>query len=212
MLGFSRVSSVAIPFARSFKNGTKYVLPVLPFAKNALEPFLSEKTLECHYNGHHQTYVNTFNTLTEKDEPKPLEHYIMNTSGPVYNQASQIYNHNFFWNCLSAEKQGCPGKELKEALARDFGSCEDFKKKFTQTAVSHFGSGWIWLVKDKNNKLSIINTKNEYVPIKDGLTPLLTVDVWEHAYYLDYQFRRAKYIENIWNHINWSFVANNFKN
>ena len=205
MLSTSKFSRLATPFIRSFKNGTVYKLPSLPFAPAAMSPLFSAKTMECHYNGHHQTYVNTFNTLTAKDPENSLEWYIMNTKGPVYNQASQIYNHNFFWNTLTPTKQDIPA-ELKKALEDNFQSIDAFKAQFAKVATSHFGSGWVWLVKDKSNKLSIISTKNEYVPIKDGFTPLMTIDVWEHAYYLDYQFKRAQYIDKIWDYVNWNFV------
>ncbi|KAK8805954.1 hypothetical protein WA171_007040 [Blastocystis sp. BT1] len=197
-------------FARSFAS-EEFKLPPLPYSKKDLEPVISEKTLTCHYNGHHQTYVNNLNAFTKDTDRKSLEYYITEVSGPIHNQAAQIWNHTFFWNCMTPKSEQ-PSGVLLDRINKDFGSFAQFQTAFTTSAVGLFGSGWTWLVYDgKENKLKVMNTSNEVNPMQNGLRPLLTLDVWEHSYYLDYQFRRADYVKNWWKIVNWNFVAKEFE-
>ncbi|OUX67114.1 MAG: superoxide dismutase [Fe] [bacterium TMED178] len=188
-------------------------LPPLPYEKDALEPFISVETLEYHYGKHHKTYVDKLNGLVKdtKEAHLSLEELIKTQKGPIYNNAAQVWNHTFYWNCLTPEHKLQPQDELLEAIIRDFGSYEAFIELFSTNAMNNFGSGWTWLVKDDQNKLLIINTQNADNPIKQGVyTPLLTCDVWEHAYYVDTRNNRALYLENYFNVVNWNFVAENF--
>ena len=187
-------------------------LPVLPYEKNALEPILSAETIEYHYGKHHQTYITNLNSLiigTEFEE-QSLEDIIMKSSGGLFNNAAQIWNHTFYWNCLSPNGGGEPAGALADAITSSFGSFEEFKKKFATSATTNFGSGWTWLVKNGADKLEIHNTSNADTPMTEGLTALLTVDVWEHAYYIDYRNARPKYLEELWKIINWDFVEANY--
>lgn len=186
-------------------------LPPLPYAEDALEPHISKETIEYHYGKHHNTYVVKLNGLIEgtPDADKSLEDIVKGSSGGVFNNAAQVWNHTFYWNCLSPNGGGEPGGALADAINSAFGSFEEFKTKFTDSAVNNFGSGWTWLVKDGNGALSIVNTSNAATPLTDGVTPLLTVDVWEHAYYIDYRNLRPKYMEGFWSLVNWSFVSEN---
>ena len=190
----------------------EHKLPELPYAMDALEPHISRETLEYHYGKHHKTYVDNLNKLIPGTEFEnlSLEEIIKKSSGGIFNNAAQIWNHTFYWNCLSP-KGGEPAGALAEAINKSFGSIDEFKQKFSQTAITTFGSGWGWLVKNAAGDLEIVSTSNAGCPLTDGKTPLLTCDVWEHAYYIDYRNARPKYVETFWKLVNWDFVANNFK-
>ncbi|XPV70259.1 MAG: superoxide dismutase [Halarcobacter sp.] len=184
----------------------------LPYELDALEPYMSKETLEFHYGKHHQTYVTKLNGLIEgtKYEALPLEDIIKDSDGGVFNNSAQVFNHDFFWKGLTPNGSEMPS-EVESLLNEAFGSVDKFKEIFTNTAVNHFGSGWAWLVKDKNGKLEVVATPNAETPITEGLTPILTCDVWEHAYYIDTRNARPKYLENFWKLVNWDFVAQNLK-
>ena len=190
----------------------EHKLPELPYAKNALEPHISAETLDYHYGKHHQTYVTNLNNLIKGTEYEnmSLEDIIKNAKGGLFNNAAQVWNHTFYWNCLSPEGGGKPGGALSDAISKTFGSFDEFKNKFSQTAITTFGSGWGWLVKNAGGSLEIMSTSNAGNPMTDGKTALLTCDVWEHAYYIDYRNARPKYVENFWDIVNWGFVAKNF--
>ncbi len=184
-------------------------LPPLPYEKNALEPHISAETLEYHYGKHHQTYVTNLNNLIEGTEfaDQSLEDIITGSSGGVFNNAAQVWNHTFYWNCLSPSGGGEPSGALADAINAKFGSFADFKEAFTKSAVTNFGSGWTWLVKSADGGVEIVNTSNAGTPLTDGKTPLMTCDVWEHAYYIDYRNARPKYMEAFWNLVDWNAVA-----
>ncbi len=188
-----------------------FELPPLPYDMNALEPHISAETLEYHYGKHHQTYVNNLNNLTagKPEAEKSLEELIKTTSGGLFNNAAQVWNHTFYWNCLSPNGGGAPAGALAEAIDKAFGSFDQFKEQFSTAAATNFGSGWTWLVKKADGSLAIVNTSNAANPMTEGDTPLLTCDVWEHAYYIDYRNARPKYVEAFWNLVNWDFVAAN---
>jgi len=188
-----------------------FELPPLPYAKDALAPTISEETIEYHYGKHHNTYVVNLNKLIEgtEFEGKSLEDIIKSSDGGVFNNAAQVWNHTFYWNCLTPEATS-PSAELAAAIDATFGSMDDFKAAFNQAAATNFGSGWTWLVKNSDGGLEIVNTSNAGTPLTEGKTPLLTIDVWEHAYYVDYRNARPKYLESIWNIVNWDFVSKNF--
>ena len=188
-----------------------FELPPLPYAQDALEPHISAETLEYHYGKHHQTYVTNLNNLTagKPEAEMSLEELIKTSSGGVFNNAAQVWNHSFYWNCLSPNGGGAPTGALAEAIDQAFGSFEKFKEQFSTSAATNFGSGWTWLVKKADGSLAIVNTSNAGNPMTDGDTPLLTCDVWEHAYYIDYRNARPKYVESFWNLVNWDFVASN---
>lgn len=185
-------------------------LPKLPFAMDALAPHISRETLEFHYGKHHQAYVNNLNTLIKDTEleKSSLEYIIKHSEGGVFNNAAQIFNHTFYWHSLSPQGGGEPTGKIAEKINTAFGSFEAFKEQFSKAATSLFGSGWAWLVTD-NDKIWIESTYNAGCPIRDGHIPLLTCDVWEHAYYIDYRNARAKYIESWWNLVNWEFANSN---
>jgi len=190
----------------------EHKLPELPYAKKALEPNVSSETLEYHHGKHHATYVSNLNNLirgTEFEEMS-LEDIVMKSSGGVFNNAAQTWNHSFYWKSLKPGGGGEPTGALAEAIKSAFGSFEDFKKTFTQKAVTLFGSGWAWLVKNKDGSVGIEVTSNAGTPITSGQKALLTCDVWEHAYYIDYRNARPKYVEAFWNLVNWDFVLKNF--
>lgn len=189
-----------------------FELPALPYAKDALEPHISAETLEYHYGKHHQTYVTKLNALIEgtENENKSLEEIIKSSTGGLFNNAAQTWNHTFYWNCLAPNAGGKPTGALADAIAAEFGSFEDFQTKFNESAAGNFGSGWTWLVKNSDGKLAIVNTSNAGTPLTDGVTPLLTVDVWEHAYYIDYRNSRPNYLKGYWELVNWEFVSANF--
>jgi len=191
----------------------KHELPPLPYAKNALEPHMSAETLEYHYGKHHQTYVTNLNKLIEGTEfaDMPLEEIVKKSSGAIFNNAAQVWNHTFFWNCLSPNGGGEPTGALAEAINKSFGSFENFKKEFTDKTVAIFGSGWSWLVKKADGSLEIRQTANAHTPLEDdSVKTVLTCDIWEHAYYIDYRNVRPKFLEAYWNIVNWDFASQNY--
>ena len=188
-----------------------YKLPELPYAMDALQPHISKETLEFHYGKHHNAYVTNLNKLIPgtEFEDLSLENIIKNApAGGLFNNAAQVWNHSFYWNCLSPNGGGEPSGKLLEAINNAFGSFDEFKEKFTKSAVTNFGSGWTWLVNVKNG-LEIINTSNAGTALTSGKTALLTCDVWEHAYYVDYRNARPQYVAAFWNLVNWDFVEGN---
>lgn len=188
-----------------------FELPKLPYALDALEPHISKETLEYHYGKHHQTYVTNLNNLVKGTdlESKSLEELIKTTEGGIFNNAAQVWNHTFYWSCLAPNAGGAPTGKIAEAINKAFGSFEEFKKQFNDAAAKNFGSGWTWLVKKADGSLAIVNTSNAATPVSGEDKPLLTVDVWEHAYYIDYRNARVKYLEEFWALVNWSFVEAN---
>jgi Fe-Mn family superoxide dismutase len=191
----------------------EHKLPELPFAKDALAPNISAETLEYHYGKHHKTYVDNLNKLIPgtEFENAGLEDIIKKASGGMFNNAAQIWNHTFYWNSLSPKGGGEPTGPLAEAINKSFGSFAQFKEKFTAAATTLFGSGWAWLVKNADGSLAIESTGNAGNPLKDNRKPVLTCDLWEHAYYIDYRNARAKYVEAYWKLVNWDFAAKNYK-
>ena len=189
----------------------EHKLPPLPFKDDALEPVISKEPLDYHHGKHHQAYVTNLNKLIEgtEFEAMTLEEIIKKSSGGVFNNAAQVFNHTFYWNCLSPEGGGEPEGDLAQAIDEAFGSFDEFKEKFSATAVGTFGSGWAWLVKDQDGKLEIISTGNAGTPLTEDKPPLLTCDVWEHAYYIDYRNARPAYVGKFWDLVNWDFVASN---
>lgn len=187
-----------------------FELPPLPFKMDALEPFISRETLEYHYGKHHQAYVNNLNNLVPgtKFESATLEEIIKTSSGGVFNNGAQVWNHTFYWNCLAPNAGGEPTGTMQDAIVESFGSFANFKEQFTKAAATLFGAGWAWLVKTADGKLEIVQESNAGNPLTSGKTPLLTCDVWEHAYYLDKQNRRPDYIADFWNLVNWDAVKN----
>ena len=189
-----------------------FQLPELPYAADALMPHMSPETFEYHHGKHHAAYVTNLNKLIDGTPlaDKTLEQIITSAEGGVFNNAAQHWNHSFFWNCLSPDGGGKPTGALLTAIEKDFGSFDSFAQKFAAAATGQFGSGWGWLVK-KGNKLEIMTTANADLPLKHGATALLTVDVWEHAYYIDYRNARPKFVETVMSElVNWDFVAKNF--
>ena len=190
-----------------------FTLPPLPYDKNALTPHITAETLEFHHGKHHNAYVTNLNKLLEgkPEANKSLEEIIMSSDGGVFNNAAQIWNHTFYWNSMKPNGGGQPTGDLLAAINRDFGSFEKFKEEFTAAATTQFGSGWAWLVLDKG-KLAVTKTGNADLPMKHGQKALLTIDVWEHAYYIDFRNLRPKYIETFLNSLaNWDFAAENLK-
>ena len=187
-------------------------LPALPYDRTALEPHISGETIDYHYGKHHNTYVVNLNNMIAgtEHENQSLEDIIRNSSGGLFNNAAQIWNHTFYWNCLSPNGGGEPTGDLLAAIERDFGSFAEFKEAFSKTAITTFGSGWGWLVKTPEGKLELASTSNAETPLTGDNTPLLTCDVWEHDYYVDYRNARPKYVEAFWNLVNWEFVAQQF--
>jgi superoxide dismutase, Fe-Mn family len=184
--------------------------PPLPFAMTAMKPFLSEEQLTYHYGKHHAAYFKNLNGLVEgKPEANMTLREVVEKSpaGPVFNNAAQAWNHSFYWDCMKPGGGGEPNGELAVAIRRDFGSFEAFKKAMSEASVKVFGSGWGWLAADKQGKLEIMALSNADTPLKHGKEPLLTIDVWEHAYYIDYRNERPKYVEVLWNFVNWPFAA-----
>lgn len=186
-------------------------LPALPYAKDALNPHISPETLEYHYGKHHQAYVTNLNNLIKgtEFEGKSLEEIILKSQGGIFNNAAQIWNHTFYWNSLAPNGGGEPTGNILAAINRDFGSWRDFKDEFTKAAATLFGSGWAFLVQDGSGKLSIRQEANAGNPLTKDLKPVLTCDVWEHAYYVDYRNARPKYLEAFWNLVNWDFANKN---
>lgn len=186
-------------------------LPELPYAIDALEPHISSETLEFHHGKHHATYVTKLNGLIEGTDlaDKDLETIVKSSEGGVFNNAAQIWNHSFYWNCLSPNGGGEPSGAIAEAITASFGSFDAFKEQFTNSAINNFGSSWTWLVKNADGSLAIVNTSNAATPLTGDAVPLLTVDLWEHAYYIDYRNARPAYMDAFWNLVNWEFVESN---
>jgi len=192
---------------------TPFTLPQLPYGKDALSPHISAETLDFHYGKHHQAYVDNLNKLVAgtKYENKDLVEMVKKTSGPLFNNAAQNWNHSFYWKSMSAEKNQSPKGPLAQAIDQSFGSYAEFEKQFSAAAVGLFGSGWAWLVLLNSKKLKIMTTADAKTPIGTASgTPLFTMDVWEHAYYIDYRNARAKYVEGFWKVLNWNFAGENF--
>jgi Fe-Mn family superoxide dismutase len=183
--------------------------PELPYPLDALQPFLSKEQMTYHYGKHHAAYFAKLNTLVagKPEAEMPLREVVLKSTGPIFNNAAQAWNHSFFWNCLAANGGGEPKGRLRAAIDRDFGSLADFKKAFSEAAVNLFGSGWAWLAADPQGKLQIMPLGNAGTPLKEGKEPLLTVDVWEHAYYVDYRNERPRYVETFWTKVNWDYAA-----
>ncbi len=190
----------------------EHTLPDLPYALDALAPYISQETLEFHWGKHHRTYVTNLNNLIKgtEFENAPLEEIVKKSAGGIFNNAAQVWNHTFYWKGLNPNGGGEPTGALADAINAKFGSFEEFKKAFTQTALTTFGSGWAWLVKNAAGELELASTSNAATPLTTENTPLLTCDVWEHAYYVDTRNNRAAYVENFWKLVNWEFVAQNF--
>lgn len=190
----------------------KHELPDLPYAYNALEPYMSQETLEYHHDKHHATYLSKLNDLIEGTDfaDMPLEQIVTQASGGVFNNASQAWNHAFFWNCLTPASDGGPAGELAKAIERDFGGIEQLREQFSEKLTQLFGSGWVWLVRGKDGTLGIEGLGNAGNPMTAKQTPLLTCDMWEHAYYIDYRNAKIQYFDAFWQLINWEFVAENF--
>ncbi|MBA2652388.1 MAG: superoxide dismutase [Fe] [Tatlockia sp.] len=191
-----------------------FTLPALPYAMNALAPHISEETLEYHYGKHHSAYVNNLNKLVANTEYENLnlEEVIKKSkSGGIFNNAAQVWNHTFYWNCLSPKGGHEPTGKLADAIAKAFGSFNAFQEQFTQAAIGTFGSGWAWLITDKDGELKIISTSNAGTPMTDGQHAMMTCDVWEHAYYIDYRNARPEYLKAFWSLVNWDFVAANLR-
>lgn len=190
----------------------EHKLPTLNYALDALAPHISKETLEFHYGKHHQTYVTNLNNLIQGTEfqNSTLEEIIAKSSAGIFNNAAQVWNHSFYWNCLAPNAGGEPTGALKTAIDKKFGSFEEFKKQFTATCVGTFGSGWGWLVKTPAGELELVSTSNAATPLNTVNKALLTCDVWEHAYYIDYRNSRPNYMAAFWNLVNWDFVSKNF--
>lgn len=190
----------------------EHTLPALPYAMDALAPTISAETLEFHYGKHHKAYVDNLNNLIKgtEFENASLEEIVKKSSGGVFNNAAQVWNHTFYWNGLSPNGGGAPTGALADAINAKWGSFEAFKEAFTKCAVTTFGSGWAWLVKTPAGELDLVSTSNAATPLTTDNKALLTCDVWEHAYYVDYRNARPKYVEAFWNLVNWEFVAANF--
>lgn len=191
-----------------------FKLPQLPYALDALSPHISKETLEYHYGKHHAAYVNNLNGLLEKEsglQSASLEDIIRKAKGGLFNNAAQVWNHSFYWHCLSPNGGGDPKGAIGDAIKKSYGSFEKFKEQFSSQAATLFGSGWAWLDKKADGSLVIVQTKNAENPLTEGDKPLLTCDVWEHAYYIDYRNARLKYIEAFWKLVNWEFVESQFQ-
>jgi Fe-Mn family superoxide dismutase len=190
----------------------EHTLPALPYAMDALQPHISKETLEFHYGKHHQTYVTNLNNLIKgtEFENSSLEEIVKKSSGGVFNNAAQIWNHTFYWNSLSPKGGGKPAGALAAAIDAKWGSFDAFKEAFTKSAVGNFGSSWTWLVKKADGSLDIVNTSNAATPVTTADKPLMTCDLWEHAYYIDYRNRRPDYLGAFWSLVNWDFAAKNF--
>jgi Fe-Mn family superoxide dismutase len=190
----------------------KHGLPPLPYPVDALEPFISRETLKYHHGKHHRAYVTKANELVEGTRFKDatLEEIAANATGALYNNAAQAWNHAFYWRCLAPDGGGKPAGEIARVISSAFGSFDAFQVQFTRAAEGQFGSGWAWLVKHKHGALEVVSTANADTPLRFGGRPLLTCDVWEHAYYIDYRNSRADYIKAFWSLVNWEFVARNW--
>jgi len=188
-----------------------FVLPPLPYDKTALAPHISAETLEFHHGKHHAAYVTNLNKLLEgkPEANKSLEDIILSSDGGIFNNAAQIWNHTFYWSSMKPNGGGAPTGELADAIKRDFGTVEKLHEELTTAATTQFGSGWAWLVLTADKKLAVTKTGNADLPMKHGQKALLTLDVWEHAYYIDYRNLRPKFIEGFWTKVNWDFAAKN---
>jgi Fe-Mn family superoxide dismutase len=189
----------------------EHKLPDLPYPIDALEPHISEQTLSFHHGKHHRSYVDKLNHLIAGTEYEDLtlEGIISSANGAVFNNAAQAWNHSFYWNCLSPTGGGAPTGEIAQAIQASWGTVDRFAEEFTQSAATNFGSGWTWLVRNPEGELEIVNTSNAGTPLTDGKKPLLTIDVWEHAYYIDYRNARPQYIDAYWKLVNWDFANHN---
>ena len=189
-----------------------FELPALPYAKDALAPHISAETIEYHYGKHHQTYVTNLNNLVPGTEFEglSLEEIVKKSTGGIFNNAAQVWNHTFYWNGLAPNAGGEPTGALADAINATFGSFEKFKEEFSKCAVTTFGSGWAWLVKNADGSLALVSTSNAGCPLTAGQTPILTCDVWEHAYYIDFRNLRPKYLEAFWALVNWEVANANF--
>jgi len=189
-----------------------FELPPLPYAPDALEPYISEKTIDFHYGKHHQAYVTKVNDLVKgtQFEDATLEDIIRDATGGIFNNGAQVWNHTFYWNCLNPDGGKEPSGDLMEAIVRDFGSFEDFKQNFSAAGATLFGSGWAWLVENDSGRLEIIQESNAGNPLRNGYKPLLTCDVWEHAYYIDKKNKRPDYIADFWKLVDWKAVENRY--
>ena len=190
----------------------QHELPPLPYAMNALEPHISRETLEFHYGKHHQTYVTNLNKLIKDTEFEnmPLEEIVRKSQAGIFNNAAQVWNHTFFWHSMSPNGGGKPTGQLQQKIDATFGSFEEFREKFSASAVAVFGSGWAWLVKRPDGSVGIDTTSNAMTPLTSDSKPLLTLDVWEHAYYIDYRNKRPDFVAAYWNVVNWDFAARNY--
>lgn len=188
-----------------------FTLPELPFSPDAFKGIFTAETFEYHHGKHHATYVNNLNNLIKetKFESMDLNNIIKNSDGGLFNNAAQHFNHSFFWNCMSPNGGGAPSGELLALIEKSFGSFEQFKEKFSASATTLFGSGWAWLVKNQDNNLEIVQYSNAGTPVNSDKSPIMTLDVWEHAYYIDYRNARPKFIEKFWDVVNWEFIAKN---
>lgn len=197
--------------ATAIANRPEHQLPELPFKLDALEPHISRETLEYHYGKHHRGYVNKLKEVIAGTplQEASLEKIIRTATGGVFNNAAQVWNHSFYWNCLTPEPTA-PGAELLVAINGEFGSLEKFQEQFKASALANFGSGWTWLVRKSGGQLAISNTNDADTPLRGKDIPLLTCDVWEHAYYIDYRNNRGGYLDNFWKIVNWEFVSHNF--
>jgi len=188
-----------------------FTLPPLPYALDALAPHISKETLEYHHGKHHAAYVNNLNNLAKgtENESKSLEDIIKSSSGGLFNNAAQVWNHTFYWNSMSPNGGGAPTGKVLEGINAKWGSFDKFKEEFNKSAAGNFGSGWTWLVQKTDGSFDIVNTDDAETPLTTSDVALMTCDVWEHAYYIDYRNARPKYLEHFWNLINWDFVAGN---
>ncbi len=191
----------------------EHTLPKLPYEMDALAPHISKETLEYHHGKHHQAYVNNLNNLIKgtEHENQNLNEIITTSKGGIFNNAAQVYNHTFYWNCLSPKGGQTPTGNISDAINKNFGDFNKFREEFTKKAATLFGAGWCWLVQQNDGKLEIVQASNAGTPLTDGKTPILTCDVWEHAYYIDYRNARPKYLEEFWNLTNWDFANENLK-
>lgn len=191
----------------------EHKLPELPYAKDALQPHISAETLEYHHGKHHNAYVTNLNNLIKgtKYENMSLEEIITSSEAGIFNNSAQVWNHTFFWNCLSPKGGGAPTGKVSEMINKKWGSFDKFKEEFTKAATTNFGSGWTWLIQNKQGDVEIFNTGNAQTPMTSGHKALLTLDVWEHAYYIDYRNSRPNFINAFWNLVNWDFVNQNIQ-
>lgn len=191
----------------------EHKLPTLPYTRDALQPHISAETLDYHYGKHHQAYVTKLNTLIKgtKFENMPLEDIIKGAEGPIFNNAAQTWNHTFFWSCMSPKGGHVPGGKIGELINKKWGAYDKFKEDFSKHAVDNFGSGWTWLVQNGKGEVEIFNTSNADTPMKHDLTALMTLDVWEHAYYIDYRNARPDFVQAFWKIVNWDFANQNLK-